>query len=113
MNIYEMNLHNEPFELILNERKTVEMRLCKNGRENIKENDSIVFTNKDGNKLKVLVTNIKRFPSFKELYEYYPKERLGYMPNEDANPDDMLLYYTKEDIAKYGVLGIEIKLLNH
>ena len=25
-----------------------------------------------------------------------------------ANPDDMLMYYTKEDIERYGVLGIEL-----
>ena len=33
--IYEMNLHNEPFERILNGHKTVEMRLNKNGRDKI------------------------------------------------------------------------------
>ena len=41
--IYEMNLHNEPFSLILSEKKTVEMRLNKNGRENISKGDTIVF----------------------------------------------------------------------
>ena len=110
MNVYEMNLHNEPFDLILSGRKTVEMRLSKNGRENIQKDDVIVFTNKDGKKLKVLVLNIIKFPTFKELYDYYNKEKLGYSQNEDASSDDMLKYYSKEDIAKYGVLAIEIKL---
>jgi len=109
--IYEMNLHNEPFSLVLSEKKTVEMRLNKNGRENISKGDTIVFTNQNGDKLKVLVVNIFKFPSFAELYKSYPKERLGYLPNEDANPSDMLKYYSEDDIVKYGVLAIEIKLI--
>ena len=109
--IYEMNLHNEPFSLILSEKKTVEMRLNKNGRENISKGDTIVFTNQNGDKLKVLVVNIFKFPNFVELYKSYPKERLGYLPNEEANPYDMLKYYSEDDIVKYGVLAIEIKLI--
>ena len=109
--IYEMNLHNEPFSLILSEKKTVEMRLNKNGRENISKGDTIVFTNQSGDKLEVLVVNIFKFPSFKELYNSYPKERLGYLPSEDADPNDMFKYYKQEDIEKYGVLAIEIKLI--
>ena len=109
--IYEMNLHNEPFSLILSEKKTVEMRLNKNGRENISQGDTIVFTNQNGDKLKVLVVNIFKFPSFKELYDSYDKERLGYLPNEVADPHDMLKYYKQDDIEKYGVLAIEIKLI--
>ena len=109
--IYEMNLHNEPFSLILSEKKTVEMRLNKNGRENISKGDTIVFTNQSGDKLEVLVVNIFKFPGFIELYNSYPKERLGYLPSEDADPNDMLKYYKQEDIEKYGVLAIEIKLI--
>ena len=37
------------------------------------------------------------------------KISIGYTENEIANPDDMLMYYSKEDIEKYGVLGIELK----
>ena len=109
--IYEMNLHNEPFSLIASEKKTIEMRLNKNGRENISKDDTIVFTNQNGDKLKVLVVNILKFPSFKELYDSFNKERLGYLPNEDADSNDMLKYYKQEDIEKYGVLAIEIKLI--
>ena len=109
--IYGMNLHNEPFSLILSGNKTVEMRLNKNGRENISQGDTIVFTNQNGDKLEVLVVNIFKFPGFKELYNSYPKDRLGYLPSEDADPNDMLKYYKQEDIEKYGVLAIEIQLI--
>ena len=32
----------------------------------------------------------------------------GLSINENADPDDMLLYYTREDIKKYGVVGLEV-----
>ena len=105
-----MNLQDAPFEAILSGKKDVEMRLNKNGRENITRGDVIVFSNNKGQQIKVLVLNIKKFPSFKELYASYDKSRLGYSSNEIANPDDMLIYYKQEDIEKYGVLAIEVKL---
>ena len=40
----------------------------------------------------------------------YPKLSLGYLADEIANPNDMLEYYSKEDISNFGVLAIEIKL---
>lgn len=107
-----MNLSKDPFELIKSGRKVVEMRLCKPGRERIRKGDTIIFTNNDdGKTLSVLVLNIVKFSSFEELYDSYDKSKLGYRKEEIANPDDMLIYYKKEDIQKYGVLAIEIELL--
>ena len=107
-----MNLAKGPFGLIKSGQKTVEMRLCKPERESISKGDTIVFrSNEDGQTLSVLVLNIVKFPSFKDLYQTYDKARLGYKPNEKADPDDMLIYYLEEDITKYGVLAIEIQLL--
>ena len=39
----------------------------------------------------------------------YKKTDIGYKDDEVANPDDMLSYYSIEDIRKYGVVAIEIK----
>ena len=109
---YHMNLAKSPFALIKSGQKTVEMRLCKPERESISKGDTIVFhNNEDGQTLSVLVLNIAKFPSFKELYQAYDKARLGYESDETASPDDMLIYYQEEDIIKYGVLAIEIQLL--
>ena len=35
-------------------------------------------------------------------------ESIGYAKDEKANPNDMLMYYSEENIEKYGVLGIEL-----
>ena len=36
---------------------------------------------------------------------------IGYKEEEIADPNDMLMYYKKEDVEKYGVLGIGLKFL--
>ena len=55
---------------------------------------------------------VLRYNSFAELYNNFDKVSLGYKEDELASPDDMELYYSKEEQEKYGVLGIEIKLVN-
>ena len=48
--------------------------------------------------------------AFAELYEALPLEKCGYESTEveAANHSDMEQFYSKEDIAKYGALGIEL-----
>ena len=36
---------------------------------------------------------------------------MGYDINDIANPEDMEKYYSKEEQDKYGVIGIEIRML--
>ena len=111
MMTWEMNLHPEPFELIKNGHKDIEMRLFDERRKDIKIGDTIVFTNNQTlEKLSVEVINLYHFNSFEELYQHFDKTRLGYREDENANPKDMEKYYSKDNILRYGVLGIEIKL---
>ena len=110
---YEMNLHPGPFALIKNGKKDVEMRLYDDRRKPIKIGDIIEFTNNlTQEKLLVEVTNLQQFATFVELYAHYNKQRLGYKLDEIALPEDMEKYYSKKQIAKFGVLAIEIKLLD-
>ena len=44
--------------------------------------------------------------------EEYQKEEIGYKIDEVANPDDMLLYYSKEKIEKYGALAIRLEVID-
>lgn len=54
---------------------------------------------------------IYKYANFTELYKHHDKVSIGYKEDEIANPDDMLLYYTREDIEKYGVVGIKMSLI--
>lgn len=109
---HEMRLHGDPFLKIKRGTKTIELRLYDEKRRLIKENDIIEFVNRDTNeKISVQVLKLHKFSSFEELYKHFNKISLGYEKNEIAYPDDMNLYYSKEEQDKYGVVGIEIKLI--
>lgn len=112
--MHKMKLWNEPFEMIKSGYKTIEMRLNDEKRSLIKIGDSIEFTNASTNEvLSCVVTNLYRYANFKELYANHDKKSIGYKENEEADPKDMLKYYSQENIDKYGVLGIEIKILKN
>lgn len=109
---HRMNLYNDSFNMIKNGYKTIEMRLNDEKRQTIKIGDTIEFTNTQTSEIiKCLVTNLYRYSSFTELYKNHNKSSIGYLNNENANPDDMFAYYSKANIDKYGVLGIEINLV--
>ena len=106
-----MRLHNSPFKLIKSGTKTIEMRLNDEKRQLIKVGDSIKFINRvTEEEMVTLVMGLHYYDSFDELYKHFDKVSIGYAEDEEANPDDMSQYYNKDDILKYGVVGIEIEV---
>ena len=107
---HEMNLHDEPFKLIQNGSKTIEMRLNDEKRQLLNIDDTIEFTNRVTlEKIETKIINLYYYDSFKELYKNFDKVSIGYKDDEEAKPEDMEMYYSKEDIEKYGVVAIEIR----
>ena len=110
---HEMRLSDLPFESIKLGRKTVEMRLFDEKRSRICAGDTVVFTNANtGETLLCAVQAVRRYVSFEELYQNYDKQAIGYMENENADPKEMFVYYSQEQIERYGVVAIEIKREN-
>lgn len=110
--IHKMKLWNESFKKIKNKTKTIEMRLCDEKRSIILIGDFIEFTNTNsGETLECIVTNLYKYETFEELYKYHNKIAIGYNEDDEANPSDMLAYYSDENIKKYGVIGIEISVI--
>ena len=110
--VHRMNLQPGPFAMIKSGKKDVEMRLNDERRKNIFPGDIIIFAHTEtGEELVVEVLRLKRFSNFEQLYRSYPKTRLGYLENEEANPNDMAKYYDKSQMEKYGALAIEIALM--
>jgi len=107
--IHKMTLWDESFSKIKDRTKTIEMRLCDEKRSIIGIGDIIEFTNTRTHEIcECAVTNLYKYESFNELYKHHNKIAIGYADNEIADPNDMLAYYSVEDIEKYGVLGIEV-----
>ncbi len=76
-----------------------------------KDGDTICFKSK-ADKLIVTVKAVHIFRNFEKLYVALPLDKCGYTADKLAttSPDDMLEYYTKEQIEKYGVVGNEIEI---
>ena len=112
---HNMKIAPGPFYRIENGSKTVELRLYDEKRRRIRPGDIIRFemTDCDEEYLRVEVLEISVFDSFAELYRTLPLTDCGYAPEElaSASPSDMDRYYTPEEQALYGVVGIKIKLI--
>ena len=107
-----MNLWDDSFQAIKEGWKTVEMRLNDKKRSIISVGDIIEFTNTTTQeKMSCQVVNIYKYANFAELYEHHDKISIGYKEDETANPDDMYAYYTKEQVEKYGVVGIQVSVI--
>ena len=111
--IHEMRLNDVPFRMIKSGKKDIEMRLFDEKRRAISAGDTIKFSNV--NTSEVLFSRVKQvyiFENFEALYSKFDKTRIGYMPDETPDPEDMKEYYTEEDIDIHGVCGIEIELID-
>ena len=110
----KMNLCPEPFEMIRTGQKTIELRLNDEKRQKIQIGDTIEFSQTETReKLTAKVIGLHRYNSFAELYNELPLLKCGYTEADisKAKPEDMDIYYTPEQQSKYGVLGIEIKVV--
>jgi len=109
--VYNMKLNQGPFTKIKNGSKTIELRLNDEKRRLLNIGDTIIFTNTEtGETLETEVLGLYKYPSFEELYKKFNKVELGYEEYEKARYTDMEEYYTKQDIDKYGVVGIRLEV---
>lgn len=115
--IHELRLQPGPFTKIKAGSKTIEMRLWDEKRRLIKVGDEIVFSTVSEPKetLVCKVEALQRFPNFAAMCQSLPLAAMGY---EGASlhawlteqNHGMYAYYTPDDEARFGVVGIEIRL---
>lgn len=111
---HRMKLRNSPYQKIREGKKTIEIRLCDEKRQKVKIGDRIEFTNLDDPSRK-LITEVKalhRFSGFGEMFRVLPGTAMGFEEGETPDPNIMEDYYSAEEQAKYGALGIELILLD-
>lgn len=110
---YKMHLKNGPFNRIKEGKKTIELRINDEKRQLLKERDLIEFINRET--LETMIVEIKslyRSSNFEELYKCFDKMSVEYDKNDLESPKDMEQYYSKEELDKYGVIGIEMRVLS-
>lgn len=78
----------------------------------MKIKDLIEFTNRTTLEvITVEVVGLYKYLNFQELYKYFDKIAMGYDKDDIVNPKDMEKYYSKEEQEKYGVIGIEVRVI--
>ena len=115
--LHHMHLDHEPFRKIKTGVKTIELRLNDEKRRRIQVGDRILFDDRSdpADTVEAEVVALHRFKDFRELYANLPLEKCGYTTAEavrNARPEDMFAYYSMEQQQTFGVVGIEIRLLN-
>ena len=112
---YIMQLHEEPFQMVKEGTKTIELRLNDEKRRRIRVGDCITFLNRNNSAqdLTVRVVALHPFADFEELYANLPLEKCGYTEDtiSAASARDMDVYYTIDEQKKYGAVGIEIEVI--
>ena len=106
-----INLVPSAFKKIADGSKTIELRLNDEKRQRINVEDTVVFNcSSTKDIITAQVSGLHKFSDFEELYNALPLEKCGYSKTEldTAHYTDMEQYYTKEQIEKYGALGIEL-----
>lgn len=106
-----MSLHPSPFRKTAEGRKVIEIRPNDNKRKLLKVGDVTEFSNRDNptEKVKVEITDLKPFPSFKDICEAYDPSDYGSDSKESYIR--MYQYYTPEEEQKLGTLAIQFRLV--
>jgi ASC-1-like (ASCH) protein len=99
------------FQQIKRGERLLEPRLNDEAHRKIRPGDLIIITNrKTGEEVITKVVGVLRYPSFVELLQANPPKRFG-VEDEREVLAEMRHYYTPEQEAEHGVLGIKLHLL--
>lgn len=108
---HHLHLHPEPFTLIKSGRKIIESRLNDEKRQTFKISDTLIFTNReDGSEIRTVIIALHHYSTFTELFSKHKPEKFG-SDNSSELLKEMEIYYPKAEQDKYGVTGIEFKIL--
>ncbi len=113
---HKMKLAASPFQMIKSGQKTIELRLYDEKRRILNVGDIIEFTDMSDNSSKITARVLKLhiFDDFTDLYGSLPLTKCGYTQGDllNAKPSDMDEFYSREEQERYGVVGIELSLIN-
>lgn len=107
---HHLHLDADIYQLVASGSKTVESRLNDEKRQLIRTGDTIIFKDRGSNHtLKASVTALEHYDTFEELFATRPAQDFG-GPGTEWLLGQVHGFYSQEDITRYGVLGIVIRL---
>ena len=100
--------------MIMDKRKTIELRLFDNKRRRVDTGDCIIFSRVDNPKdrISVKVNGLLNFQNFEQLFEVVDIQKCGFAKETSKSSASQVMqrYYSMESIEQYGVLGIVIEI---
>lgn len=105
--VYEITLKEEEYKSIKSNRKLINLQLGTDEIKNIQTKDKIKFVC-DEKKKKAFKRKVKKlhiYSNLEEIENGVKRSKLGLKKNEKLDSDT----FSKSDIKKYGVVGIEVK----
>lgn len=110
--IPQIKLNDEEFKKLRKNKQSIILRLNDEDNKNINTKDKILLVN-NKKKLKRKIKNLYTYSTIEEVNKNLNNNQLGYKKKDVINYDDLLKDYTKEEIKKYGLLGIEVNRKKH
>lgn len=93
-----------------------ELRLYDEKRKYIRIGDFICFycTENQTQTIEVQVLNLHIFDNFAQLYKELDLLSCGYTQSSirEAKPEDMEVYYSREQLEQYGAVGTELRVID-
>ena len=114
--IYEMKLNELHFEKIITGKKTMVYGLFDNWRRLLNIGDRIIFENIGNSEQRIaaVIKSLHRYASFEDMLIAIPVEKWGNASTDSPREAAIKMnqYYTIDQIQKYGVIAIDISLID-
>ncbi len=111
----KVHLHPDVFDIVKKGTKDIEARVNDEKRRQLKVGDTLLFLKRplEDESLRAKVIGLHYFNTFEEMGAAYDFKRL-YLEsyNLDMWLKELAKFYSKEEIAEYGVVAIEFSLLD-
>lgn len=113
MTTHRLQLATTPFQAIEAQQKTIESRLYDKKRQMISIGDELIFVNRENpeQSLTATVIGLLRYNTFHDLFMHNTPQKFGGESVEWLE-SQINEFYSIEDQAINGVIGIEFKLKN-
>lgn len=110
--LHQIKLNDDEFKKIKKNKQNIILKLNDDDYKNVSIKDKVLLVN-GKNKSKRRVKNLYNYSDVDELRKNIKNKQFGYKNNDIIDCDNLVKDYKKDEIKKYGLLGIEFNKNKH
>lgn len=110
--LHQIKLNDDEFKKIKKNKQNIILKLNDDDYKNVSIKDKVLLVN-GKNKSKRRVKNLYNYSDVDELRKNIKNKHFGYKNNDIIDCDNLVKDYKKDEIKKYGLLGIEFNKNKH